>query len=136
MSEVLKIFSEKRISGSELFDFVRSLGGYIIDAIDPTHIQGVLELGKATIWVIYPEDIKDRDTEFFKENYNLDVNTKIILEMGNADGTAKLALGFCKSFMNHYPSSVILEDNGRIKYYTSNEIQRTECSEDDIWVVR
>jgi hypothetical protein len=135
MSEVLSVFNKEYISPENIFDFVKSFGGYIMESDNPSHNQGVVEKGDSTLWVYHSNDITFFSSEinFIEKNYGFEVLAVVQIELNSEDESRSMALDFCKGFLGKYPDALLLDDSFS-KYYTLDELQKVKCTDEDIWV--
>ena len=135
MSAVITAFLSDYIPEGDIFKFVESSGGYVIKSEKPSPSIGVIEKGDATIWVYYGSNIAFFDSELttIKESYGVEAKTVIQSELSSDEESNLIALNFCKSLLNKHPNSIVLE-NSFNKYYCNKELQKTQCTEDGLWI--
>lgn len=108
MSCMMNIYTESKLLEKDIIEFVKTLGGYILNL--GNFNKGVITKDDATIWIYYRGDnIKQEKNIISKiqNEFDIDVNTEIALEIGHADYSEKLALEFCIKFIGKYPKSVV-----------------------------
>lgn len=137
MSDIITVFFKDVLKEGEVFDFVKTHGGYIMKMEPPLKSQGVIEKGEATIWVYYVNDSNFLSCEvnILKGKFDFETSTILQLELNSEDDTRGLALDFCKKLLGVYSNSMLLDDTFS-KYYDVGELQRTECTSDGIWEVK
>lgn len=138
MSTCYNLYKEKHISIKEVLEFVKSFGGYVVNNLDmqeiiPDHAIGIVEKGRAIIWVYYSNDLSDfsEGIELFSKELGTKANTVITVEHGKDIETDQMVYNFYLEFLSKYPDAYLLGDND--KFFSYDELSRFKINKEGVW---
>lgn len=123
MSRILTLVTNTYISKEAFYQYVVKSGGSKHE-LSENFSQGILKKGDACVWLYYrgeKHNFDDEELALLEAKYSISPETSVGVDLSNGKGSLKLALLFCRNFMEDFPDAA-LEDSYR-NYFSLEELE-------------